>query len=291
MLGHYQPALFTALRRGYGRADVAADLGAGLLVGVVALPLSLALAIAAGAPPQVGLWTAIVGGFLIALLGGSRVQIGGPAGAFVPLCVAVVQQFGLPGLALATVMSGLLQLFLGICRLGTVIAFIPIPVVIGFTTGIAVILASTQLGPALGIPDSAQPIEHLHERVAHLWHGRHAIHALPLAVCAGTVALIALLRRTHPRLPGGLIAIALAAAAVWASGWEGSGRGEVATIATRYPEFAHGLPLFSWPSLAWFAPDPAYVAQLERQGAHFDWIRYLVDLSQFALAQIGRAHV
>jgi len=280
----YRPALLTALRGGYSRTDLLADLGAGALVGVVALPLSIALAIASGVRPEQGLWTAVIGGLLISLLGGSRVQIGGPAGAFVGLCAAAINQFGFPGLALATLMAGLMTVFLGLARLGTVISFIPVPVVIGFTSGIALILASTQLGPALGIPDPEVPIEHLHERLT--WIGTHfsAVHVQPVLLCVGAIAIILGLRRLGPRIPGGLIAVAVAAVVVHLLGIEGSGPDQVATIATRFPQLADGLPAFSWPTLAWFAPDPQYLERLAAHGKTFSWLTYLTSLSEVALA-------
>jgi SulP family sulfate permease len=274
----FKPTLFGCLRAGYSRQDLLADVFAGLLVAVVALPLSMALAIASGANPEQGLWTAIIAGGLISLLGGSRVQIGGPAGAFVGLCAAAVNQFGFPGLALATVMAGILMIFLGSMRLGRVISFIPIPVVIGFTTGIAVILASTQVGPMLGLPEPDKPFEHLHERLVWVWKHLGAARWEPAAICLATMAVILGARRIDSRIPGGLVAIAVAGLAVWALDWESSGR--VSTIASNYPKLAAdgGLPLFSWPSLTWFAPDPRHFPH------GVDWLKYLADLTALALA-------
>ena len=186
MIGWYHPTLLQCLRRGYSRSDFSADLLAGLLVGIIALPLSLALSLACGVRPEQGLWTAVIGGLLISALGGSRVQIGGPAGAFVGLCAIGVNQFGFQGLALATVMAGVLVLFLGIFRLGKVISYIPMPVVIGFTTGIAVILASTQIGPALGLSEPKHPAEHLHERLAWVWIHLPEATWPPAAICAAS---------------------------------------------------------------------------------------------------------
>lgn len=277
----YRPALLQALKEGYSRRDFTADLWAGLLVGVVALPLSMALAIASGCTPAQGLWTAIVGGLLISLLGGSRVQIGGPAGAFVGLCAVGVNQFGYEGLALATLMSGAFILFLGLARLGKAVSYIPTPVVIGFTTGIALILLSTQIGPAFGIADPAKPIEHLHERVHHL-----ATHAVDwnwraLVCCVGTIALIIGLRRVSTKLPGALIAIVVVTAMAAMMGWDAPAFGQpgaddatrIATIVSRYGEIPSSLPAPAFPGLG-----------LGEQWTMHDLLIRLKDLSGLALA-------
>ena len=139
----FVPKLFTTLQD-YTRTQAVADVTAGVIVGIVALPLAIAFAIASGVTPARGLWTAIVGGLLISVFGGSRVQIGGPTGAFVVVVYGVVQKYGVDGLAVATFMAGVLLVLLGIARLGTAIKFIPVPVVTGFTSGIAVIIFSSQ---------------------------------------------------------------------------------------------------------------------------------------------------
>ena len=253
----YRPALLQSLKEGYTRRDFTADLSAGLLVGVVALPLSMALAIASGCTPAQGLWTAIVGGLLISLLGGSRVQIGGPAGTFVGLCAVGVNQFGYEGLALATLMSGAFILFLGLARLGKAVSYVPTPIVIGFTSGIALIVLSTQIGPAFGIADPAKPIEHLHERLLHLathaaeWNGR------ALMCCALTIALIIGLRRVSTKLPGALLAIIVVTALAVLMGWDASAKGMagaddpllIATIVSRYGEIPASMPAPAFPGL------------------------------------------
>jgi sulfate permease, SulP family len=147
----YSPKLVTVLREGYGPHDLRADAVAGLTVAIVALPLSMAIAIAAGVTPDRGLYTAIVGGFIVSALGGSRFQIGGPAGAFIVLVAATVQQHGLDGLITATFLSGLILLAVGLLRLGTFIKYIPYPVTVGFTAGIAVIILASQLKELLGL--------------------------------------------------------------------------------------------------------------------------------------------
>src|SRR5690606_33741815 len=147
----YTPKLVTVLKEGYGLASLKADVLSGLTVAVVALPLSMAIAIASGVAPDRGLYTAIVGGFIISALGGSRFQIGGPAGAFIVLVAATVAQHGIDGLLLATLLSGFMLLAAGLLGLGTFIKYIPYPVTIGFTAGIAVIIVASQLGDMLGL--------------------------------------------------------------------------------------------------------------------------------------------
>src|SRR5437763_8958695 len=147
---YFRPAFFDSWR-GYTRADFAKDLGAGLTVGIIALPLAIGFGIASGVTPTQGLWTAIVAGALISALGGSRFQIGGPTGAFVPVLAGVVAIHGYAGLALATMMAGLMLLMMGGLRLGGLLKFIPYPVVAGFTTGIAVMIFTAQLNEGLGL--------------------------------------------------------------------------------------------------------------------------------------------
>jgi SulP family sulfate permease len=236
-------AMVAVLRHGYTRADLLADLGAGTLVGVVALPLSMALAIASGCKPEQGLWTAIIAGFIISALGGSRVQIGGPAAAFVALCASGVSRFGPAGLGLATVMAGALLLFLGLAKLGKAISYVPTPVVIGFTSAIAVILVSTQLGPALGIADPATPIDSLGDRLHHLWTHAGEASWRPAACCLATVVIILGLRRWNPRLPGALIALLVVGGTVALF------HVEVQTILSRYGTIPHGLPVPALPTL------------------------------------------
>ncbi|MCB2132740.1 MAG: sodium-independent anion transporter, partial [Rhodobacteraceae bacterium] len=167
----FTPKLVTVLREGYGLAQLRADAVAGLTVAIVALPLSMAIAIASGATPAQGLYTAIVGGFLVSALGGSRFQIGGPAGAFIVLVAATVAQHGMDGLILATFLSGLMLAAVGFLRLGTFIKFIPFPVTVGFTAGIAVIIFASQVKELLGLSLDHEPGELL-AKVPALWDAR-----------------------------------------------------------------------------------------------------------------------
>jgi sulfate permease, SulP family len=225
----YRPALLRSLRAGYSRQDLIADILAGLLVGVVALPLSMGLALASGATAQQGLYVAIVGGLLISVFGGSRVQIGGPAGAFVGICAAAAANphIGLFGLSIATFFAGAMILCMGLLRLGKSITFIPVPVVIGFTTGIAVTIASTQLAPMLGI--EGKSFESFTERVQHIWAHREVIAWQPVSVCVATVAIILGLRRWKPLLPGSIVALIVMTIICLSLGWAGQ-TGMLATI-------------------------------------------------------------
>src|SRR5678815_1089166 len=164
MPGRFVPKLVTALRD-YNRPTFLGDLTAGVIVGVVALPLAIAFAIASGVTPDRGLWTAIIAGFLISALGGSRVQIGGPTGAFVVIVYGIVQKYGVDGLTVATLMAGVILVVLGVARLGTAIKFIPHAVTIGFTGGIAVIIAIQQLDTAVGLKTGPLPAQ-VFERLA-----------------------------------------------------------------------------------------------------------------------------
>src|SRR5690554_4038116 len=165
----FTPKLVTVLREGYGLPQLRADAIAGLTVAIVALPLSMAIAIASGATPAQGLYTAIVGGFIVSALGGSRFQIGGPAGAFIVLVAATVQTHGMDGLILATMMSGFILVAVGLMRLGTYIKFIPYPVTVGFTAGIAVIIFSSQIKELLGLTLDVPEPGPLVEKLPVLW--------------------------------------------------------------------------------------------------------------------------
>ena len=272
----YRPALLKSLRGGYTKGDFASDLLAGILVGVVSVPLSMGLAIASGCKPEQGLYTAIIGGFLIALLGGSRYQIGGPAGAFVGLCAAGVSQFGYDGLALATLMSGVIILCFSLFRLGGAISYIPIPVVVGFTTGIAVIIASTQLGPALGIPSPPKPFAHFHERMEYLWLHRGDIAWQPLVVCGATALIIIILRRVSVKIPGALVALVVVGGVVALLGWDTNR--VVSTIGSEFGDIPHTLPAPHFPSFG-----------LKEGWTFTDLLGRLRELSglAFALALLG----
>jgi len=212
----FTPKLLTVLREGYGLRDLRADAVAGMTVAIVALPLSMAIAIASGATPERGLYTAIVGGFLISLLGGSRFQIGGPAGAFIVLVAATAARHGIDGLILATMMSGVILMAMGFLRLGTYIKFIPFPVTVGFTAGIAVIILASQLRDLMGLtlagPEPGELVAKLEVLAAALPTANPA--AIGLAVA--TIVIIIGLKKLRPNWPGLLIAVAATSVAAWA---------------------------------------------------------------------------
>ncbi len=204
----FLPKIITVWREGYGLADLRADAIAGLTVAIVALPLAMAIAIASGLPPAAGLYTTIAGGFIVSLLGGSRYQIGGPAGAFIVLVSACVAATGPQGLILATLMSGLFLTAAGLLRLGSYVRYIPYPVTLGFTAGIAVIILASQVKDLAGLHLAAAEPAAILPKVAALWAARGSF-SLPAALIAlTTIALIQILKRLTPRLPGLLLAIA-----------------------------------------------------------------------------------
>jgi sulfate permease, SulP family len=202
------------LAKGYGKADLRADVLAGLLVGVVALPLSMALSIAAGVAPQHGLYTAIVAGAVVSLLGGCKFQVTGPTAAFVVILSPVANRFGLSGLLTAGAIAGALLVAMGLARAGNLIRFIPYPVTTGFTTGIATVIATLQVKDTLGIEAGKLP-DHFVERVGALWQARGTAHWEELVVAAGTFFLLIWLPRVIKTLPVPLVAIGLAALLVW----------------------------------------------------------------------------
>jgi sulfate permease, SulP family len=241
----FTPKLVTVLREGYGLAGLRADAIAGLTVAIVALPLSMAIAIASGVSPERGLFTAVVGGFLVSLLGGSRFQIGGPAGAFIVLVAATGARHGLDGLLLATMMSGVFLLAIGYLRLGTYIKYIPFPVTVGFTAGIGVIIFSSQIRDLFGLtPTGAEP-GHLVERLAFLWEAAGTASPAAMAIAAATIALIVGLKRYRPGWPGMLFAVVLTSALVVAL------QLPVETIGTRFGGIPRMLPLPALPAFSW----------------------------------------
>ncbi len=212
----YMPKLVTVLREGYGLAALRADAMAGLTVAIVALPLSMAIAIASGATPERGLFTAIIGGFLISALGGSRFQVGGPAGAFIVLVASAVDRHGIDGVVLATMMAGVFLALAGLLRLGTFIKFIPYPVTVGFTAGIAVIIFASQLKDLLGLRlDGKEPAAFV-AKVETLARSLDTINPAAVALSLLTIGLIVGTKKLRPHWPGMLIAVAVAAIATFA---------------------------------------------------------------------------
>ncbi len=257
----FTPKLLTVLREGYGLAALRADAIAGLTVAVVAVPLSMAIAIASGVSPDHGLYTAIVGGFLVSALGGSRFQIGGPAGAFIVLVAATVERHGISGLATAMVLSGLMMMAAGALRLGAYIRYVPYPVTVGFTSGIAVVILGSQLREMFGITLSGHEPGALLPKIGALASAWPTINPAAVGIAAATIAIIAVLRHFRPRWPGAIIAVAIVSAASALLGLP------VATIGVRFGGMPHGLPTPRLPplSLAGMAavlPDAAAFALL-----------------------------
>jgi SulP family sulfate permease len=236
------PKLLTTIKS-YSWPLFAADVFAGVTVAMVALPLSLAIAIASGAEPAAGLLTAIVGGFLISLLGGSRVQIGGPTGAFIVVVYGVIAQHGFDGLVLATLMAGVILLLAGVLRAGNLIQFIPEAVVNGFTIGIAIIIATSQMKDLFGLEIANLPADFLHKLPA-LWAGRETLNLAALGIGLVTLALIVLFRRLAPKWPGLIVAVGLtsAAAALFLL--------PVETITSRFGALPDHLPMPALPEIS-----------------------------------------
>ena len=250
-LTEFLPKLVTVWREGYGLSDLRADALAGLTVAIVALPLSMAIAIASGVGPERGLYTAIVGGFLVSLLGGSRYQIGGPAGAFIVLVSACVMQIGVPGLILATFLSGGVLMAAGALRLGTYIRYIPYPVTVGFTAGIAVIIFASQLREMFGLTLAGAEPGEIVAKVEVLWAARGTVTWAAVGVAALTAAVILGLRRVRPHWPGMLIAVAVGAVVVAGLGLP------VATIGSQFGALPQQLPVPELPDFTlWHAALP-----------------------------------
>ena len=238
-----KPKLLTTLP-GYTRAQFAGDAVAGVTVAMVALPLSIAIAIASGAAPAAGLVTAVIGGLLISALGGSRVQIGGPTGAFIVVVYGVIARHGFDGLLLATLMAGAILLVAGLLRAGRLIALIPEAVIEGFTLGIAIVIATSQLKDLFGLGGGALPADFL-PKLAALWAARATLSPAALAIGIGTIVAIFALRRWLPRVPGPVVAVALASAIVALLALQ------VDSVGSRYGALPAGLP---WPHLPPVSP-------------------------------------
>ena len=239
----FTPKIVTVFREGYGLDGLRADVVAALTVAIVALPLSMAIAIASGTTPDRGLYTAIVGGFLVSALGGSRFQIGGPAGAFIVLVAAAVHDIGIEGTILATAMSGLFLMAAGFLRLGTYVKFIPYPVTVGFTAGIAVIIAASQIRDLLGLTLTAPEPAEIIPKLQTLAGALGTLNVAAVALAAITVAIITAVRIYRPTWPGMLIAVALTAAAVALLDLP------VETIGSKFGGIPRSLPMPALPDL------------------------------------------
>ena len=252
----FRPRLLDALA-GYERARFVKDLAAGLTVAVVALPLAMAFAIASGLKPEAGIFTAIIAGFLISSLGGSRVQIGGPAGAFIVIVYGIVERYGVGNLIIATALSGVLLFVMGLLRLGTLVRFIPIAVIIGFTNGIAVLIGLSQVKDFLGLSIAKMPGDFF-GILGALWGHLHSFNPWALGVAVVSLAIIVGWQRWLPALgprvqfsgqlsvvPGSIVALVLATAAVGLFGLP------VETIGSRFGGIPGALPALAWPAFSW----------------------------------------
>ena len=253
---HFKPKLLDCLR-GYNRQHFVSDLSAGATVAVVALPLAMAFAMASGLKPEAGLFTAIIAGFLISALGGTRLQIGGPAGAFIVIVYGIVERYGVANLIIATALSGLMLFAMGLLKLGTLVRFIPVAVIIGFTNGIAVLIALSQVKDFLGLRIANMPAQFTGMLQA-LWQALPSLnlHALGLAAASLTILVfwrqvLSYLSRISPSartlkfiaaLPGSVVVLVLAPLAVWVLGLQ------VDTIGSRFGGIPSELPQFQWPS-------------------------------------------
>ncbi len=252
----FRPRLVDALK-GYTRQRFYQDVGAGITVGVVALPLAMAFAIASGLKPEAGLFTAIIAGFLISALGGSRVQIGGPAGAFIVIVYGILERYGLANLMIATAMSGVMLLVMGLLRLGTLIRFIPVAVVIGFTNGIAVLIMVSQLKDFFGLQVKAMPADFF-GILRTLSDSFGTLNGEALGLAVACLAVLAFWQLALPRLANSMPStksfstiprsIVVLVGATLASQMMGL---EVETIASRFGSIPSNLPAFAWPKFSW----------------------------------------
>lgn len=240
----YRPKLLTTLREGYGADAFRKDLLAGLTVAIVALPLSMAFAIASGVGPERGIYTAIIGGFLVSALGGSRFQIGGPAGAFIVLVSATVTKFGVEGMLLAVLLSGLMLFLLGLSRLGSLIRHIPHAVTVGFTAGIAIVILASQLAALGGLTLSGPEPGPLLPKLTALGAAMPTLNPAALAIGLGCAVLIFLQRRLRPTWPGMLMAVIAVSCITRLLHLP------VETIGSRFGELPHSLPAPALPPIS-----------------------------------------
>jgi SulP family sulfate permease len=237
-----EPKLLTVLREGYSRRLFAHDVGAGLIVGLLALPLALAFAIASGVKPEQGLFTAIIGGLLISALSGSRVQIGGPTGAFIVIVYSIVQRHGYDGLAVATLMAGAMLVIMGLARLGTVIKFIPYPVTVGFTAGIALIILASQVRDFFGLQIEHVPAEFL-EKIIAFFTVRDSYNLFAVGVALATILISTYWSRVTRKVPSPIVAILVTTAVVHLFGLP------VETIGSRFGSVPTALPAPRFPTV------------------------------------------
>ena len=243
----FKPQLFTSLRN-YNSKTFMSDLMAGIIVGIVALPLAIAFGIASGVTPEKGIITAIVAGFIISLLGGSKVQIGGPTGAFIIIIYGIIQQYGIEGLTIATLMAGAFLILFGVLRLGTIIKYIPYPIVVGFTSGIAVTIFTTQIKDLFGLTIDNVPSDFIEKWGAYITHF-DTIDTWSAIVGVLSVAIIAVMPRINKKIPGSLIAIIImTVAALLLKNY--AGVTSIETIGDRF-SVSNAIPDAHVPAMTW----------------------------------------
>ena len=239
-----EPKLITVFREGYTAKQFSADLIAGIIVGIVALPLGIAFAIASGVKPEQGLYTAIIAGLVIGALGGSRAQISGPTGAFIVIIYGIVQQYGYDGLVVATIIAGLILIAMGLARMGAFLKFIPFPVIVGFTSGIAVIIFSGQIRDFLGLRMREVPADFIEKWMAY-GEAIRTINLQALGIGALSLSILIFWPRISHKLPAPLVAIIVGTLAVKLAGLE------VETIGSRFGSVPNGFPAPHFPHLTW----------------------------------------
>ncbi|HLT75295.1 MAG TPA: SulP family inorganic anion transporter, partial [Ohtaekwangia sp.] len=236
------PKLITLLKQGIPRHQLIKDIIAGTVVGIVALPLAVAFAIASGVSPEKGLVTAVVAGFLISLIGGSRVQIGGPTGAFIIIVYGVVEKHGVDGLTVATLIGGCLIILMGLARLGSLLKFVPLPLIVGFTSGIAVIIFSSQVKDFLGLPLETVPASFIGKWSAYFQSLQYT-NFYAVAVAVATVLISVHFHRVTRKVPGPFVALIVATLAVYVF------QLPVDTIGSRFGSIPSSIPLPSIPAI------------------------------------------
>ena len=242
----FQPRLFTSMK-GYNKERFSKDLMAGIIVGIVAIPLAIAFGIASGVGPTEGLVTAIIAGFIISALGGTKVQIGGPTGAFIVIVYGIIQQYGLAGLAIATVVAGLMQILMGVFKLGSVIKFMPYPIIVGFTGGIAITIFSTQMNDLFGMGIENVPANFI-DKWACYFQNIDSINWWAFLIGIVSILIIVYTPKFSKKIPGSLLAIVVMTVVCWLLK-EFAGVDSIKTIGDLY-ELPKGLPQFRMPSLA-----------------------------------------
>lgn len=282
----FASALIETLQAGYTARDLRRDILAGLTVGIVAVPLAMALAIAAGVPPQYGLYSSIIAGAIIALTGGARFNVSGPTAAFVVILLPIAGQYGVGGLLLTTVMAGMIMVAMGLTGMGRLIQFIPYPVTTGFTAGIAVVIATLQLKDFMGLEVESLP-EHYLDKLALMLDALPSLQSSDVTIGLLTLAVLIVWPRLKTGIPGHLVALVLGTLAAWAGMLLLPGF-EVETIASRFSFSVDGAvgqgipPLPPLPVLPWHLPD----AQGQPLGLSFELIRALVPAA-FTIAILG----